>query len=532
MNKLWKKLPALLAFSFFAVSFAACGKESALTSSNETVIEATSSETEISESILPEKAEAETQISESTTSETTETDQAVDSQKETAKDESVTDTETAFPSSSGKLHVEGINICDENGRVVQLKGLSTHGIAWFPQYIDKELFSEFRNEWNCNIVRIAMYSDEYGGYANGGDKAALKKLVKDGVNFATENDMYVIIDWHILADSDPNRHKEEAKEFFSEMSKLYANNNNVLYEICNEPNGGTDWGTIKKYAEEVIPVIRSNDEDAIIIVGTPTWSQEVDKAAKDPIRDYSNIMYALHFYADTHKDDLRNRMVAALKDGLPIFVTEYGICDASGNGAINEAEAAKWMSVMNEYKISSCAWNISNKSETSAIFASWTSKTHGFSDEDLSSSGKWIYSMLTGKTKYEPSKTQDEISQSSKQEEKESGEVTKETDVTKIECGNLTAVLKLVNSWEDEEGTFGQYELTIVNNAGAVTEWSVYIPFEAEITLTQGWCAVYSLDGKVLHITNESYNGSLEKGASTKDIGFIVAGKQGISIER
>jgi len=91
------------------------------------------------------------------------------------------------------------------------------------------------------------------------------------------------------------------------MSAEYADYDNVLYEICNEPNGGTSWSDIKSYAEEVIEVIRSNDKDGIIIVGTPNWSQYVDQAAENPITGYDNIMYTLHFYAATHKDDLRSK---------------------------------------------------------------------------------------------------------------------------------------------------------------------------------------------------------------------------------
>lgn len=34
--------------------------------------------------------------------------------------------------------------------------------------------------------------------------------------------MYVIVDWHILSDSDPNNHIDDAKEFFDKVSKKYA----------------------------------------------------------------------------------------------------------------------------------------------------------------------------------------------------------------------------------------------------------------------------------------------------------------------
>ena len=296
------------------------------------------------------------------------------------------------------LRVTGSRLTDSNGNPVQLRGISTHGLAWFPDYVNKDCFLQLKNEWSANVIRLAMYTAEYGGYCTGGDQAQLKELVKNGVQYATEADMYVIIDWHILSDGNPNTYKEEAKAFFAEMAELYADHNNVLYEICNEPNGSTSWNDIKSYAEEIIPVIRTYDHDAVVIVGTPNWSQYVDQAAAEPITDYDNIMYALHFYAATHTDSLRNTMVSAANAGLPIFVSEYGICDASGNGAIDEYQADQWINTMDEYGISYVAWKLSNKEETSAILSGKCSKTSDFIENDLSASGKWLYRMLTDKS--------------------------------------------------------------------------------------------------------------------------------------
>ena len=207
----------------------------------------------------------------------------------------------------GDLHVENGKLTDADGNTVQLYGMSTHGIAWFPQYINYDSFRTLRDDWNTNCIRLAMYTAEYGGYCADGDKEQLKQLVRDGVSYATELGMYVIVDWHILSDCDPNQNKDEAIAFFREMSEAFADNDNVLYEICNEPNSGTSWDSIKSYAEEVIPVIREQKPDAVILVGTPTWSQEIDKAAASPLT-FDNVMYTLHFYAGTHKDDLRNRL--------------------------------------------------------------------------------------------------------------------------------------------------------------------------------------------------------------------------------
>jgi len=292
------------------------------------------------------------------------------------------------------LQVVGAQLVDDTGNPIQLCGVSTHGISWFPQYVNEDFFYELHDEWNANVVRLAMYTAEYGGYCSGGNQEDLKQLVKNGVSYATDAGMYVIVDWHILQDNNPNTNKEEAKKFFEEMSREFAENDNVLYEICNEPNGATTWAEIKSYAEEVIPVIRSNDEDAIIIVGTPTWSQEIDKAVETPIDSYENIMYSLHFYAASHTDFLRERMVNAVEAGLPIFVTEFGTCDASGNGGMDKEQSDKWIQTMNDNCVSYVAWNLSNKGETSAIFRQDCVKTSGFTEDDLTENGQWIYEVL------------------------------------------------------------------------------------------------------------------------------------------
>lgn len=299
----------------------------------------------------------------------------------------------------GKLHVNKTYLCDKNNNPVQLKGISSHGLGWYPEYINKKTIKELKEKWNMNVIRLAMYTEEYNGYCSSdkAQKEKLKSIIHTGIKAAKELDLYVIVDWHILSDGNPLKHVEEAVKFFEEISKKYKNDPHIIYEICNEPNGNTTWKDIKKYANKVIPVIRKHAPDAIIIVGTPTWSQDVDIAAKSPLSKYDNIMYALHYYADTHRDQLRDKMDKAIKKGLPIFVSEYGICDASGNGRINTKEANKWIALMNKHKISYVAWNLSNKNESSAILKSTTKKTSGFVNADLSDSGKWLKAMLTKK---------------------------------------------------------------------------------------------------------------------------------------
>lgn len=381
-----KTLSCAVLAALSTCALAGCGKQDA---ANETA--ATSSE-------APSAAITET-ISESTTApeqtSVPETVEAQPAETEPPSSEALSvDASTPF-GQHGALHVENGKLTDADGNTVQLYGMSTHGIAWFPQYINYDSFRTLRDDWNTNCIRLAMYTAEYGGYCAGGDKEQLKQLVRDGVSYATELGMYVIVDWHILSDYDPNQNKDEAIAFFREMAEVFADNDNVLYEICNEPNGGTSWDSIKSYAEEVIPVIRAQKPNAVILVGTPTWSQEIDKAAASPLDD-SNVMYTLHFYAGTHKDDLRNRLETCVQNGLPVFVSEFGMCDASGNGANDFVSTTKWLDLLNKYQISFCCWNLANKDESSSVFKASSTALSDWTDDDFNESGRWIRDYFRG----------------------------------------------------------------------------------------------------------------------------------------
>ncbi len=290
----------------------------------------------------------------------------------------------------GRLHVEGAQLMDQYGKVFQMHGVSTHGLAWFPEYVSEESFRTFKNNWGVDVMRLAMYTAEYGGYCSGGDKNNLKNVVSNGVEYASKLGMYVIIDWHILSDNNPNTNKEEAIAFFDEMSKKYAGYGNVIYEICNEPNGSTNWSEIRSYAVDVIETIRKNDPYAIILVGTPQWSQLIQEAAKDPLDEYDNVMYTMHFYAATHKDDLRKNLETAYNNGMPIYISECSICDASGNGNIDYESAKAWKELLDKYQISYIAWSVCNKNESASLIKSSCSKTSDWADNELSDTGVWF----------------------------------------------------------------------------------------------------------------------------------------------
>jgi endoglucanase len=287
----------------------------------------------------------------------------------------------------GRLSIEGSSLVDQYGEKIQLKGMSSHGLQWFGNYANYNSMKELRDKWNQNVFRAAMYTAE-GGYLS---NPSLKNKVHEIVRAAEELGIYVIIDWHILSDRNPLWNKEKAKAFFAEMAKTYSGISNVMYEICNEPNGGDVnwWNAIKPYAKEVIPVIRQYDPEGIIIVGTGTWSQDVHHPAKDPIME-DNIMYAAHFYAGSHGQFLRDRIAKAMDSEIAIFVTEFGAMGSSGNGSLNYGEIDRWMKFMEERKISWTAWSLSNSNHSHSVLKTWANSAGQWSDKDLSEHGKLI----------------------------------------------------------------------------------------------------------------------------------------------
>ena len=302
------------------------------------------------------------------------------------------------PSNCGQLQVINNVLCSKDGNPVMLRGISDYGVAQSERYYNQDTINEISQYMGCNVFRMALYTWGVGvvGYATGGNKEKMKEDVYNCVEYAKNADMYIIIDWHVLEEKTPLKYIEEAKEFFEEISLKLKDYDNVIYEICNEPNN-TSWSEIKEYADTIIPIIRNNDENSLIIVGTPTWSQDVDVAAKDKL-DYDNIMYTLHFYSASHKQELRDKLEIAHQLNLPIFVTEFGITASSGNKPLDIEEANIWIDLLEEYNISYVMWNFSKVAEASACLSAQCLKTKDFTRDDFKESGLWLIDKITEKS--------------------------------------------------------------------------------------------------------------------------------------
>lgn len=299
---------------------------------------------------------------------------------------------------NGKLRVQGTYLVNARGEPVQLRGVATHGLQWFGKFYDSGAsFEAAADQWGADIIRLTLYLSE-DGYLTGKKitQADFEAMIDAYVKVCVRKGIYVIIDWHVHKPGYPAYYQEQAKTFFTKMAAKYGALENVLWEICNEPSeaslteaqsgqaGVTDpghyatWEEIAAYAKAIIPILKAVNPDAVILVGTPSWSTlGVSTRGNDAWKeiaakklDFSNVMYVIHYYAASH--DFQSALEAASME-LPLFSTEWaaaGFQESSGN---DEAKGQAFVDMLRRRKIGWCYWNWSDG--TPGIFAAFDSST-------------------------------------------------------------------------------------------------------------------------------------------------------------
>jgi len=287
----------------------------------------------------------------------------------------------------GRLRVLGNHVVDKNNQQISLFGNSmfSSNSKWEGQkFYNEDVVKWLKKDLKSTIVRAALAVEESSGYIDdpAGNQARMKRVIEAAI----ANGLYVIIDFHSFK---ADEYTAQAVTFFTEMAKCYGKYDNVIYEIYNEPQKVSWSKVIKPYAEKVIAAIRGIDSNNLIIVGTPFWSQKVTEAANDPIKD-KNVAYTLHFYAGTHGQWLRDEATSAMQKGIALFVTEWGTCDASGNGGFNAAASDEWLKYCNDNMISMCNWAVDDKAETASIIKPGSNPKGGWSAADYTQSGTYV----------------------------------------------------------------------------------------------------------------------------------------------
>ncbi|KAL3108019.1 hypothetical protein niasHT_014025 [Heterodera trifolii] len=282
----------------------------------------------------------------------------------------------------GQLSVSGTKLMG-NSNQVALHGNSLFWSQWYPQFWNATTLKALKCTWNANVVRAAMGVDQ-GGYLS--TESSQYQLVTTVIEAAISLGIYVIVDWHVSA-----TYTDQAVAFFTKIAKAYGSYPHMIYETYNEPLALSWTSDLVPYHKKVIAAIRTYDTKNVIILGTPNWSQDVDVAAANPITGYSNLMYTFHFYAGTHTvSGLGAKLKTAYTKSLPIFVTEYGACESSGDGTIATSSMNEWWSFLDGYKISYCNWSVCNKGESCSALTTSASASNVGSSSYWTTSGKLI----------------------------------------------------------------------------------------------------------------------------------------------
>ena len=304
-----------------------------------------------------------------------------------------------------------------SGHEVQVKGMSLYW-SFQPRsakFYNPRIITEMVKKHNIQLIRASIGVDEDWGNGNYFTDTTLHQGLADKVvQAAIDNDIYVIIDYHShLAHEDVNK----AKRFFERMAKKWGSYDNVIFDSYNEPaclkNGNVDcndpangpgfvaWPTIKEYSEQIVQVIRRYS-DNLIIVGTPVWSQQPDKAVGAPVVDpANNIAYSFHYYAGAHSLRTMGADVEkAIKNGLTVFVSEWGTVHPVNMGRVASTNRL-WQNWMNKFKLSSANWSLSNYPEDAekkfggdgqgaSYFAADLDPENPSAEWKYSESGRWV----------------------------------------------------------------------------------------------------------------------------------------------
>ena len=407
----------------------------------------------------------------------------------------------------GALHVCGTRLCGSSGEPVQLRGMSTHGLQWYSQCVNDASLDALAYDWGADVVRLSMYIQEDGYETDPeGFTARMHELIDD----VTDRGMYVIVDWHMLTPGDPHYNLERAQTFFAEIAAEHGDQDNILYEVANEPNGDdVTWARIKSYHEQIIPVIRQYDSDAVILLGTADWSSlglsggtDEREVIDNPV-EAANIMYTFHFYAATHGDRYLNALSRAA-DSIPMFVTEFGTQDSAGEGANDFAMSQRYLDLMEQKGISWVNWNFSDDHRSGAVFETGTCPGGPFTGTaNLKEAGEWIRDRILEGGANEPP-----------------ADPPSTGEPTDPPSGDCTAEIVVSDDW----GSGWSGDVRVTAGPAGIDGWTVTWDWPGDQSISSHWSADLTQSGSTVTASDVGWNGAVAAGATVSVFGFTGSG--------
>ena len=245
-----------------------------------------------------------------------------------------------------KISVKGNDFITENGKHFIFRGVNIADPDKLVKdgHWDKAFFQECKN-WGANVIRIPIHPRAWRAVG----KDNYLKILDEGVSWATEIGLYIIIDWHSIGNLRTEMYqadgyettRKETFEFWRTMAKHYKGNNTVaFFELFNEPTtasgqlGTCSWADWKQLNEEMIGIIRSNGGTAIPLVAGFNWAYDLTEIAQNPI-NAEGIGYVSHPYPMKRKKPWEVQWAkdwGFVKDKYPLILTEIGFSLASEIG--------------------------------------------------------------------------------------------------------------------------------------------------------------------------------------------------------
>lgn len=201
------------------------------------------------------------------------------------------------------MYLAGVNI---GGHFSQTEANTQEIRDPFENFITRDDIKKIK-EWGFNCVRFpvdySFFVREDGSF----DEERLKKIDRI-INFCSESELYIILDLHkapghsfAFKERDENdiwdKNSENRKKFleiWDMLSKRYAGEKNIIYEILNEPvaSDDDDWYDL---AGEALETIRKNDAEHFVVIESNLWGQSPRFANMRKYED-DKIIYSFHFY--------------------------------------------------------------------------------------------------------------------------------------------------------------------------------------------------------------------------------------------
>lgn len=248
-----------------------------------------------------------------------------------------------------QIHIEGNKFIDESGDTVVFKGLCLADpvkLLGEGQW-NEQIFAK-AEEWGANIVRFAVHPSNIN--ALGWDETFA--AMDDGIEWAKNHGLYVIMDWHSIGNLKYEQFQsemynttlEQTLKFWRTVAARYKDEPTVaVYELFNEPTctvEGKDmtpviWPEWKVILEEIIDAIREIDPDAVCLVAGFNWAYDLTGVAAEPVAR-PGVAYASHPYPMKREEPWAEKWEADfgyVADAFPVICTEIGYCLADEPGA-------------------------------------------------------------------------------------------------------------------------------------------------------------------------------------------------------